>query len=263
MTDDQLQAVIEVVRRAGAVLMEEFGSDELGAETKPDGSPVLRADKRSSALLEAELPKVIDVPVLSEENEHRELSADAPYFIIDPLDGTKEFMRGSHDFAINVAFMEGGLPTAGVVYGPARNELYYARQGQGAFRIRGSETEAIHVSDRQRELIGIMSFSHASERDTELLDKLGCTSTIRMGSVLKFCAVASGAADIYMRSGRTMIWDTAAADIVVREAGGHMLYYTGDRLSADFNLSLANDGFLCSNIDINPSDVAQYFGGQA
>lgn len=248
LTENRVEAIIGAVRVAGDALMSEFGSADLGAQTKPDGSPVLRADLRSSKILEERLPAVVSIPVLSEEHQPSKMPDADAFFIVDPLDGTKEFMKGSKDFAICVALVENKQPVLGIIYGPARDELYSAVRDQGAWAIHsGRAKESIHVSDRTANRIGITSTSHVSDEDLAKLKELGCTQTIGRGSALKFCAVASGEADVYVRSGRTMVWDTAAGHVLVNEAGGQMLYYHDEAPTSDFNFTLANPSFIALN----------------
>lgn len=242
--------IIDAVRAAGDALMGEFGSADLGARVKPDGSPVLRADILSSKILEERLPAALKVPVLSEEHQPSAMPDAKTFFIVDPLDGTKEFMKGSEDFAVCVALIENKQPILGIIYGPAKDELYMAIKDQGAWVIRrGNDRESIHVSNRTQNRLGITSASHISDEDRKLLQELNCTQTIGRGSALKFCAVASGEADVYVRSGRTMVWDTAAGHILINEAGGQMLYYHEKAKPTEtFNFALANPPFTALNI---------------
>lgn len=249
LTDNTVDAIIGATRAAGDELMREFGAVDLGARVKPDGSPVLRADLLSSKVLEERLPVATNVPVLSEEHRPTAMPKADAFFIVDPLDGTKEFMKGSRDFAVCVALVEDKQPVLGIIYGPADDELYLAIKGQGAWVIRNGQAKMpIHVSDRVNQRIGITSLSHVSEDDLKLLGEFGCTDTIKRGSALKFCAVASGEADVYARSGRTMVWDTAAGHILINEAGGQMLYYQEkDTPTAAFNFALENPSFVALN----------------
>lgn len=258
--------MLTAARKAGDVLMAEFGNSDLGMETKLDGSPVLRADLASNEALIKELNNLLPIPVLSEESNSDTFpnTDDGRYFIIDPLDGTKEFMKGSQDFAVNIAYLENNEPVIGLIYAPATGIGYTGAVNEGAWLTNANGTiKQINVSDRQKKLVGITSVSHVSDADNVLLGRLGCTEIKRQGSALKFCAVASGAADVYVRHGRTMIWDTVAAHALIKYAGGQ-LYYAYPSLTTEFRKSFENPGFICINHSLQPAEeqaVQEVFHG--
>jgi 3'(2'), 5'-bisphosphate nucleotidase len=250
----------EIVKQAGDVLMGEFGAHDLGMHVKRDGSPVLRADMLSNDALEAGLTKVLDIPILSEESRIKQFPAgDQAFFVVDPLDGTKEFVKASPDFAINLALVEAGKPVLGIIYAPATKSLFCGIAGHGSWVMRPGEAKSrLNVSARTKDSVGIVGINHVLDADIELLGILGCTKILRRGSSLKFTAIATGEADIYARTGRTMIWDTAAAYVIVEEAGGYV-HRLVRGLPTAFKLSLDNTGFICANRRLDPRKLQKYF----
>jgi 3'(2'), 5'-bisphosphate nucleotidase len=217
---------------AGVAVMEVYDS-RFEARTKADHSPVSDADERAEeiilARLDADLP---GVPVLAEERAAREglgeRIADA-FLLVDPVDGTKEFVQRKGDFTVNIALIAGGRPVAGCVFAPARREMYFA--GAGAWGVEdfapGSKTgEGRALTTREYPaggLAAITSSSHLTDETKKFLARHRIVSSIGIGSSLKFCWVASGRADVYPRWGRTMEWDTAAGHAVLEAAGGVVL----------------------------------------
>lgn len=204
-----------------------YRSDNVGQTSKADDSPLTLADLASHRVIVEGLAKLTaDIPILSEESVelgYDERSNWQRFWLIDPLDGTKEFIKRNGEFTVNIALIEDGKPVMGVVYAPVLDVCYFAEQGAGAFVQRGtSVAQSIHVTpSRTGEAIKVVaSRSHSDARTTALLEKLGAHACISMGSSLKLCLVAEGEAHFYPRLGPTMEWDTAAAHAVVTEAGG-------------------------------------------
>ncbi len=238
MTDpcERLDAVCELARAAGRAILDVY---EHGFEVvqKADGSPLTQADRAAHEVIAAGLRQLTpDIPLLSEE------SAAAPYevrtgwerfWLVDPLDGTKEFVNRNGEFAVNLALVEGGRPVLGVVYVPVLGMSYYACRGRGAFKHKGTEPpRALRtrpVPDGKP--VVAASRSHAGPHLAAFLARLGPHATVHMGSSLKLCLVAEGAADLYPRLGPTMEWDTAAAQCIVEEAGGAVLDRHGRALT--------------------------------
>lgn len=199
---------------------------------KKDASPVTEADERAEAIILAGLKTAFpDIPVVAEEAAAAGNIPDVSgkkFFLVDPLDGTKEFINKRDDFTVNIALIEDGVPVAGIVYAPAR-KVAYTGIGDRAEKL--TIGEDFSVSSRERigcrkaadELTAVASRSHNSPETEAFLAERGITSTRSVGSSLKFCMVAEGAADVYPRFGRTMEWDTAAGDAVLRAAGGMTL----------------------------------------
>ena len=215
---------------AGAVIMEIYARN-FDVRAKGDGSPVSLADEKAEALILAGLAQLMPgVPVLAEEAAAR---GEAPalgdtFILVDPLDGTREFVSRNGEFTVNIALVSDGAPLAGAVYAPALNTLWFG--GAGAFR---AEIAPGHDLRQARDLTSIRvrvspaagmtalaSRSHADPQTERFLAGLNIAERIAAGSSLKFCRVAEGAADVYPRFGPTMEWDTAAGDAVLRAAGG-------------------------------------------
>ncbi len=204
---------------------------------KDDHSPLTEADRRSNEFILAELARLApDVPVLSEESAVAgpEIRRAWKFFwLVDPLDGTKEFISRNGEFTVNIALIEGERPVLGVVYVPMVGTCYSACRGAGAFK---QKSECRPDPIRARAFAGgkpivVASRSHAGPETAAFLASLGAHDTVAMGSSLKFCLVAEGTADVYPRLGPTMEWDTAAAQCVVEEAGGRVLDARGRPLA--------------------------------
>lgn len=196
---------------------------------KSDSSPVTEADERAEAIILAGLKKAFpDIPVVAEEATAAGNVPDVSgkrFFLVDPLDGTKEFINRRDDFTVNIALIENGIPVAGIVYAPARGVAYTGIDGRAekltiADDLTISARERIGCRKAATELTAVASRSHNSPETEAFLAEQGITSTRSVGSSLKFCLLAEGAADVYPRFGRTMEWDTAAGDAVLRAAGG-------------------------------------------
>lgn len=249
--DLDLEALMALVDEAGAATLEYFGDDvDAGVEHKADASPLTLADRASHEVLVGGLPGLLDLPVLSEETEPGEYAdrqSWSRFWLVDPLDGTKEFVKGRDEFTVNVALIDGHRPVLGVVGAPVKGTLWAGRKGQGAFR-RDRDGARHPLTTRGptdvANMTVAMSASHASE---ELKAYLAANPGIQlksMGSSLKFCLVAEGVADVYPRKGPTMEWDTAAAHAVVEAAGGVVLSLeTGEPLEYN-KASLKNPGFM-------------------
>lgn len=222
-----LHEVEKLARTAGAAIMEIYRSENFGETSKADNSPLTLADLASHQCIVAGLSKLQPhYPILSEEDAnitYAERSKWTRFWLVDPLDGTKEFLKRNGEFTVNIALVENGIPVLGVVYAPVLDVCYYAARGSGAFMQQGNSAprpiRAIaHTAGSAIKVVA--SRSHSDERTAALLNKLGEHECISMGSSLKLCLVAEAAAHFYPRLGPTMEWDTAAAHAVVNQAGG-------------------------------------------
>jgi 3'(2'), 5'-bisphosphate nucleotidase len=251
---DLLVRIVQIALEAGAEIERIYGAG-CAAETKADGSPVTEADRRAEAIildgLRLHFP---DVPVLAEEESAagRIPKLGTRFFCVDPLDGTKGFLQRNGEFTVNIALVEEGRPTAGVVYAPDMKLLYYGAEGEGAFRVRGSEA-AQPIAPRPRPpvaygLIGVGSRNHAAQGTEDRNRALGIASYVPSGSSLKFCLVAEGTADVYPRYGPTSEWDTAAGQAVLEAAGGRVLALDEqDREAGPLRYGKADRAFLNPN----------------
>jgi len=235
MTDATI--VAEIRRLAilgGQAIMEIYGQDDFNVRLKADESPVTAADEAADQIIAAGLRAAFpDIPVVTEEqSDSHAISADR-FFIVDPLDGTKEFVHRRGDFTVNIALVESGVPVLGVVYAPARQRLFYTLAGGGVAEESGAfdpdksgEIRGIHVSKPDNSALTVVaSKSHRDKATDDYIAKYAVADFRSAGSSLKFCLVASGEADLYPRLGRTMEWDTAAGDAVLRAAGGRVIRF--------------------------------------
>ena len=195
---------------------------------KGDGSPVTLADQAAEKLILSQLKKIIpNIPIVSEENaSSHELEPGDKFFLIDPLDGTKEFLKkdGLGSFTVNIGLIENGIPTLGVVFAPALNRMFFASNLTGAFEESENGLNEIKIREVPNSgPVAVASLSHRDELTDNWLQDNNVKKTVSIGSSLKFCLVACGEADVYPRFGPTMEWDTAAGDAVLRSAGGSVL----------------------------------------
>ncbi len=220
-----LERVVSIARRAGRAV-EDVRRGDADVEHKEDGSPVTAADRASHRVIVEALPEMTpEIPVVSEEAP---LPTPSParqgeelrFWLVDPLDGTKEFIKGLPEYTVNIALVEGGRPVLGVIHVPPVGLTYWAAEGLGAWKQEGEdEPQRIRAGGGGEPHVGVVSRSHASLEVRELLSELGVTEVIRCGSSLKMCAVAEGSADVYARLGPTWPWDTAAGAAVAEAAG--------------------------------------------
>jgi 3'(2'), 5'-bisphosphate nucleotidase len=206
---------------------------------KGDQSPVTVADQMAEAIiLSALLRDFPGMPVVAEEamadGRVPEINGHA-FFLVDPLDGTKEYISGSTDYTVNIALVENGIPVAGIVYAPARQTGYAAYKGKASkFKVTHNgvcDRTDIRCRAKGESLTAVASRSHSNAQTEEFLRLNSITSCLSVGSSLKFCLLAEGQADVYPRYGRTMEWDTAAGDAVLRAAGGHTTLVDGAPLT--------------------------------
>ena len=230
-----LDELVEIAREAGRAILEVYGS-EFEVSYKEDSSPLTVADRRSHEIISARLGGLEPVyPVLSEEGRDipfEERKAWRRFWLVDPLDGTKEFVKRNGEFTVNIALIEGTGPTVGVLHMPVKGVTYFAMKGAGAYKKVGDgEPVRIRTSDMPTGgYVVAASRSHASEALEELLGRLDVRDRVSRGSALKFCLVAEGEVDFYPRLGPTWEWDTGAGHCIVDEAGGAVLDWEGNPL---------------------------------
>jgi len=231
MRDAAMDAVLRrLAIEAGRAIMDIYGAADIGVRAKADASPVTDADLAADAIIRKGLAAAFPVvPVVTEEHaESHGGDAGARYFLVDPLDGTKEFVERRGDFTVNIALIERDLPVAGVVYAPARARLFRTVAGGGAVEETGAfdavaegQTRAIAVAVPDNAALRVVaSKSHRDAATDAYIARYAVAAFRSAGSSLKFCLVASGEADLYPRLGRTMEWDTGAGQAVLMAAGG-------------------------------------------
>lgn len=249
--DSLLDGVLAACRAAAAAILEVY-EQEFEVETKTDDSPLTEADMASHRILSQHLHALApDIPILSEESADPEWSRRRDWsrlWVVDPLDGTREFVKRNGEFTINVALVEQHRPVLGVIAVPVGNVVYAGLPGRGAWRYDGETRSAIATRiPAAAPPVVLGSRSHGSERTAAYFERLGRHERISRGSALKFCAVAEGAADFYPRLGPTSEWDTAAGDAIVEAAGGRVVNaQSGEVLTYNARETLLNPEFLVS-----------------
>jgi 3'(2'), 5'-bisphosphate nucleotidase len=239
----------ELAERAGEAILAIYNTD-FSIYEKSDQSPLTEADMASHRVIVETLEELTpDIPVLSEESAaipFSERSGWQRYWLIDPLDGTKEFIKRNGEFTVNIALIENQRAVLGIVHVPVSGVTFFGSEGNGAFRRTGNEEpEAISVCSQRRPTAKVAgSRSHAGESLQKFLTNLGDHEIVSMGSSLKLCLVAEGSADIYPRLGPTSEWDTAAAQAVVEAAGGKVTDTQMQPLRYNTKDSLLNPHFL-------------------
>ena len=256
MIDQALvQQLEDIARRAGQAILSVYDQDDLGVQTKQDETPVTEADLKANAIIEAGLKELdVQYPILSEESVHTpyvDRQHWARYWLIDPLDGTQEFINRNGQFSVNIALIEEGYPLFGMVHIPATNTSYWGGKDMGAFRQKDDQPPvAIHPRsfDSSNEVVVLGSRSYGTEKAQRYLEQLKNIypnlESRKVGSALKSCHIAEGQADIYPRLGPTSEWDTAAVQGVVEGAGGLLLNPEGERFAYNWKESLLNSDFL-------------------
>lgn len=236
---------------AGRAIIKIYNDPENSSvvDFKADNSPLTLADKASHEVIVEAISKAYpEIPLLSEEGEDIKYSTRSTwdrYWLIDPLDGTKEFINRNGEFTVNIALIENRKPVFGVVYVPVTDVLYYG-DSSGAFKTSEGNVYKIHINNKGNNRIAVRSKSHASPEEDTLYKQYEVTSFISVGSSLKFCMVAEGKADLYYRHGPTMEWDTGAGQAVLEAAGGSV--YEGNTTKKHFRYNkedLLNGSFLC------------------
>jgi 3'(2'), 5'-bisphosphate nucleotidase len=245
-----LPHVARLAREAGDAIMAVYSEENPKVEYKQDNSPLTQADLASHHVILNGLHRLSpDWPILSEESlqipfDQRKLWQY--FWMVDPLDGTREFLRRSGEFTVNIALMQGNAPILGAVYAPAIDKLYFAARGSGAYKVERDVVSQIKVSRPQnaakRTVVSRSHETHGESIGAVAGAEQSC-EFIAMGSSLKFCLVAEGAADLYPRMGPTMEWDTAAAHCILDEAGGFITDLDGNPMHYN-KPELRNSGFL-------------------
>jgi 3'(2'), 5'-bisphosphate nucleotidase len=247
----ELIALADAAWHAGQIVLRHYGNVDIEHSRKEDRSPVTAADLEAETFILSRLGACAPgVPVIAEEEAAagRTQQIGTRFFLVDPLDGTKEFLNRNGEFTVNIGEILDSVPVRGVVFAPAMNRLFFGEQATGAFEI---ATEAGHAPDFSRAhqirarkpaadgLVAVASRSHRDSKTEEFLAQYSVKAFVSAGSSLKFCLVAAGEADIYPRLGRTMEWDTAAGHAVLASAGGSVTTTDG----APFRYGKVNEGY--------------------
>jgi 3'(2'), 5'-bisphosphate nucleotidase len=245
-----LEEVAAIARAAGREILEVYATGVAESAAKADDSPLTAADLRSHRLILQRLGELTPaLPVLSEESAQVPAAVRAGwprYWLVDPLDGTREFLSRNGEFTVNIALIEGHAPALGIVHVPVTDTTYRGLPGEGAWRERGGEPmERIRVAARSAAPLRVVgSRSHRGNSLDAFLERIGAHELVAIGSSLKFCRVAEGAADVYPRLGPTSEWDTAAAHAVLLAAGGGVSALDGTPLAYNTREALLNPFFV-------------------
>lgn len=262
--DKLTQVMRRLALEAGDVIMDIYNGPDFDVKLKSDDSPVTAADEAADAVISAGLRAAFpDVLLVTEEQaaSHKETADN--FLIVDPLDGTKEFIHRRGDFTVNIAYVVDGTPIRGVVYAPAKDRLFYT-QADGTTveeaapfdKSNPGATKAISVSDPDNgSLLVVASKSHRDQSTDDYINKYAVQDMKSAGSSLKFCLIATGEADIYPRLGRTMEWDTAAGHAVLEGAGGKVLRFDDQTPLTYGKADYANPFFIATSpgVDLKPA----------
>lgn len=249
---------------AGDKIMEIYERDDFDVKTKSDDSPVTAADEAADALISAGLRDAFpDVALVTEEQSESHSAKADKFIIVDPLDGTKEFIHRRGDFTVNIAYVENGVPIRGVVYAPAKGRLFYTdasgqsveETGDFAKDSAGPSAPMSVSKPDNGALMIVASKSHRDQATEDYINKYAVKDSKSAGSSLKFCLVATGEADIYPRVGRTMEWDTAAGHAVLSGAGGHVVRFDDHSPLTYGKQGYANPFFIAyaPGVDLKPA----------
>ena len=251
---DWADAISAIARAAGEEILSVYQRDFEVTE-KADASPLTQADLAAHRCIVSRLPELGgDLPVLSEESADMAWSqrrAWSRYWLVDPLDGTREFIKKNGEFTVNIALIDNGEPVLGVVYAPVMDWLLVGGRGLGAYWQRTGSSGAAVVARAGNPLRVAASRSHRDEKTQQYLDRIGSVETYGLGSSLKFCKIATGEIDLYPRFGPTSEWDTAAAQAVLEAAGGGVYTLDGEPLRYNGKESLLNPHFIA----VGDSDI--------
>jgi len=253
-SDDLLDAVAGIAESAGQAILQVYETD-FSVDSKADESPITEADRRAHEVIQAGLATLPEpLPILSEEARAVPWEVRRhwkEYWLVDPLDGTKEFIQRNGQFTVNIALVSNGRPALGVVHVPVSGVSYAGIVGRHAWRrARGSEKQPIRVSSPQDGPVRVVgSRSHRGPDLDGYLERLGEHELVPMGSSLKFCIVAEGKADVYPRLGPTSEWDTGAAEAVLMAAGGRVVTSDGRPMAYNKGPELLNPWFIASGDD--------------
>ncbi len=248
--NSDIEKLLQISLLASRKVVEIYNSREFRVQLKKDKSPLTLADQLSQKVIIESLKKFFPkIPIISEESKTIAFvkRKNWEYFwLVDPLDGTKEFIQKNGEFTVNIALVHKTSPVFGVIALPAQNQLYFGQKDKGAFKQdKQKRLKPIRVKKPSSKKVIVRSRSHPSQREDELIALFKNPEIIYAGSSLKFCRVAEGLADLYLRAGPTMEWDTAAGQIVAESAGALVTNFEGKSFSYNKE-NLTNPGFICA-----------------
>lgn len=254
MYQKELEVAIKAIKKASKAILDiYYNHDDFLIQYKEDQTMLTRADMASHHILldylSAEFP---NYAVLSEEDAGDNKRFETEYvWILDPLDGTREFVKRNDQFTINVALVKNERPVLGLVYVPCEEKLYYAIEGQGAYLMQDGATQRIHVSDKIKNITLVRSRSRLTPQLCDLMERSEIIQIYKVGAALKGCLVADGTAEVYYSFSPTSEWDTCPVDLIVHEAGGVFRYTNGDMIKYNRKDNLNRSGFVALNTEKN------------
>jgi 3'(2'), 5'-bisphosphate nucleotidase len=242
-----IDKVASLVRIVGAEIMQIYNANDFGIQIKDDDSPLTKADLVSNKIILSGLRRISDYPIVSEETnvDYAIRKKWEKFWLVDPLDGTRDFIAKNGQFTVNIALIEDNQPILGLIYIPVLDTIYWAERDKGAYK----DQEKIYNTSNRMDLIAADSIFHSTEATINFLKQNGITQIRRYGSSLKYCMLAEGKIDIYPRFNGTKEWDTAAGQIILEEAGCKIidiftkksLRYNKPNIENNFFLALRND----------------------
>ncbi len=244
--------IAQIARRAGAAILSVYANvNEMPVELKPDDSPLTLADKAANDIITSGLVQLdIKFPIISEEMKevpYEERCQYEHYWLVDPLDGTKEFLKHNGEFTVNIALVAKDKPIIGIVFVPVTDEMYWAVEGEGAYLERKGEQVQIHASEFDIHDVGlnvVCSRSHLNAETTGFIEQLKQPNLLSKGSAIKFLILARGEAHLYPRMGYTSEWDTCPAQLILEEAGGKIIDWETKMPMRYNKVSLQNHYFV-------------------
>jgi 3'(2'), 5'-bisphosphate nucleotidase len=245
MWGNELKIALLAAKEAGNAIMDIYLSGDFCVSTKSDRSPVTKADLAAGEIITGILSHEFSgYPILCEDNRDDEKRHEKEIcWIVDPLDGTKEFIKRNGEFTVNIALVYRHEVVAGVVYVPAKECMYYASKNNGAWM----QGKRIRVSDREKDIVMAVSRSHITDSERKLIEDNSISKVISAGSSIKGCLVAEGICDVYYRFGPTMEWDTAAMQCIIEEAGGIFRQLDDTPMTYNRTNSINDKGFYAVN----------------
>lgn len=248
-----IDQLLPVLKQAGDKILEIYHQEDLfnQIDAKVDDSPLTLADTESNLIIENYLSNYFTYPIVSEEGEgisYAQRKNFKRFWLVDPLDGTKEFVNRNGEFTVNIALIEGNTSIFGAIYVPVTDTYYFGGAAIGAYKKVGTgPLEKIKVAIQDNQCIAVGSKSHAKPAEQAYYSKIGATEVVSVGSSLKFCLIAEGKAQVYFRSGPTMEWDTAAGQAIAEGAGAFVFKdLHGEQIFGYNKENLLNGAFLCT-----------------
>jgi len=231
---DYFMEIQACLQECSSKIIEIYNEFDQSIAYKADNSPLTKADIVSHELIEKCLSSISSYPIISEESDNF-YTKESKYWLVDPLDGTKEFISKNGEFTINIALIENRYPTLGYVHSPIKKTLYVGGLNKGAFKVIDSNIEEVSVSPSQDPIRIVASRNHLNEETKKFISQFKSYTLLQAGSSIKLCMIAEGSADIYPRLAPTSEWDTAAAQAIVEGAGGNVRDLNNERLAYQKN----------------------------